>query len=355
MVSSSTTKLSKILTSRLTLDSPETSRPTPALAETDLLLMAQLVVPSVVDKLLNSVLLPNRELSKPIAKLLPSVLNKTSRQQLKLNVTAKPAFLLSVSKLQMLLQLELLLAVLLLPAFKPTALILIVTTAPSLTPTKLLLHQVVSTPQAPIKLSPKHSADLQLPLHPADWLFHQLSMLLQETLPSPEPTRPLPLLLELMPLPLNALLLANSQPLLLPALLLPPLPLAHSEVSLDSPVDSLELEPQLLVVHPVSLVPTPVPLAVSEPPPLLFPQERKPLPRPLHHLSVLELSLPKDLEPTEVTAPTAAMAHTPSLHTQDSLTLSLPTVAPMEATVDTVAMVATVDTNKSGDQGSVTF
>ena len=305
------------------------------------------------------------------------MLNKTSRQQLKLNVTAKPAFLLSVSKLQMLLQLELLLAVLLLPAFKPTALILTVTTAPSLTPTKLLLHQVVSTPQAPIKLSPKHSADLQLPLHPADWLFHQLSMLLQETLPSPEPTRPLPLLLELMPLPLNAPLPANSQPLLLmfllnlpkemlpspeptkplllPALLLPPLPLAHSEVSLDSPVDSLELEPQLLVVHPVSLVPTPVPLAVSEPPPLLFPQERKPLPRPLHHLSVLELSLPKDLEPTEVTAPTAAMAHTPSLHTQDSLTLSLPTVAPMEATVDTVAMVATVDTNKSGDQGSVTF
>lgn len=202
-------------------------------------------------------------------------------------------------------------------------------------------------------------------------------MLLKETLPSPEPTKPLPLLPELMPLPLNAPLLANLQPLVLmfhlnlpkemlpspeptrplplPALLLPPLPLAHSEVSLDSPVDSLELEPQLLVAHPVSLVPTPVPLAVSEPPPLLFPQEGEPLPRPLHHLSVLELSLPKDIEPTEVTAPTADMAHTPSPHTQDSLTLSLPTVAPMEATVDTVAMVATVDTNKSGDQGSVTF
>ena len=197
-------------------------------------------------------------------------------------------------------------------------------------------------------------------------------MLLQETLPSPEPTRLLPLLLELMPLPLNAPLPANSQPLLsmfllnlpkgtlpspeptrpllLPALLLPPLPLAHSEVYLDSPVDSLELEPQLLVAHPVSLVPTLVPLAVSEPPPLLFPQEGKPLPRPLYHLSVLELSLPKDKVPSEVMAPTAAMAHT-----QDSLTLSLPTVAPMEATVDTVAMVATVDTNKSGDQGSVTF
>ena len=293
--------------------------------------------------------------------LLPSVLNKTSRPQLKLNVTAMLALLLSVRMLQMLPQLELLLAVLLLPAFKPTALILTVTTAPLLTPTKLLLHQVVSTPRAPTKLSPTPLADLQLPLHPADLLFHQLSMLLQETLPSPEPTRPLPLLPELMPLPLNAPLPANSQPLLLmlllnlsigtlpspeptrplplPALLLPPLPLAHSEVSLDSLVDSPELDPQLLVAYPVSLAPTPVPLAVSEPPPLLFPQEGKPLPRPL----------PKDIEPTEVTAPTAAMAHTPSPHTQDNLTLSPPTVAPKEATVDTV------DTNKSGDQGSVTF
>lgn len=61
-VSNSITKLSKTLISRQTLASPRTSRPTPALAEMDLLLMAQLVeslvVLLVVDALLNDVLLP---------------------------------------------------------------------------------------------------------------------------------------------------------------------------------------------------------------------------------------------------------------------------------------------------------
>ena len=106
----------------------------------------------------------------------------------------------------------------------------------------------------------------------------------------------------------------------------------------DSPLDFV---PLLLVVHPVSLVPTPVPSEVSEPHPLLSLKERK--------------LLPRVREPTEVSVHTVAMALMVAMVTLDSLTLSLPTVAPMEATVDMVATVATVDTNKDGDQGSVTF
>lgn len=212
------------------------------------------------------------------------------------------------------------------------------------------------------------SAHLQLLQHLADLLFLQVSMLLQETPPSPEPTRPLLLLLESMPLPLDAPLLANSQPLLLIFLLnlskgmlpspmltellpLPPPPLLSvtSEVSPTLEDSPLDLVPQLLVVHPVSLVPTPVPSEVSEPPPLLSLKERKLLLTPLLHLSVMEPSLPRATEPTEVSALMVAMV------TLDSLTLSLPTVAPMEATVDMVATVATVDINKDGDQVSVTF
>lgn len=285
-----------------------------------------------------------------------------------------PALLLNVSKLLMPPLLELLPAVPLLPASKPTALILTVTTAPLPTPTKLLLPQVVSTPLAPTKLLQVPSAHLQLLQHPADLLFHQVSMLLQETPPSPEPTRPLLLLLELMPLPLDAPLLANSQPLLLMFLLnlskgmlpspmltellpLPPPPLISvtSEVSPTLEDSPLDLVPKLLVVHPVSLVPTPVPSEVSEPPPLLSLKERKLLLTQLLHLSVMEPSLPRVTVPTEVTALMVAMALTVVMVTLDSLTLSLPTVAPMEATVDMVATVATVDTNKNGDQGSVTF
>ena len=112
----------------------------------DLMLMVQLVVLSVVDALLNNVLLPNSKPSLTTDVLLPSVLNKTSRPPLRLHVTVMPALLLNVSKLLMPPLLELLPAVQLLPAFKPTALILTVTTAPLPTPTKLLLPQVVSTP-----------------------------------------------------------------------------------------------------------------------------------------------------------------------------------------------------------------
>lgn len=214
-------------------------------------------------------------------------------------------------------------------------------------------------------------------------------MLQPETPLSPEPTRPLLLPPELMPLPLDVPLLANSEPLLLmfllhlfkgtlpslmltellplPPLLLPPLVLAPSEVSPDLEDSPLDLEPPLLVVHQVSLVPTPVPSEVSEPPPLLSPKERKPRPKPLLIRSVQDtlllllslldtLSLLKDIELTEVTAPTVAMVLTAATTlTQDSLMPNPPTVAPMEDTVDTVAMVATVDTNKNGDQGSVTF
>merc|ERR550539_1063283 len=200
-------------------------------------------------------------------------------------------------------------------------------------------------------------------------------MLLQETPPSPEPTRPLLLLLELMPLPLDAPLLANSQPLLLMFLLnlskgmlpspmltellpLPPPPLLSvtSEVSPTLEDSPLDLVPKLLVVHPVSLVPTPVPSEVSEPPPLLSLKERKQLLltplllTPLLHLSNAEpSSLPRVREPTEVSVHTVAMALMVAMVTPDSLTPSPPTVAPMEATVDMV------DTNKDGDQGSVTF
>ena len=243
-------------------------------------------------------------------------------------------------------------------------------------------------------LSQMLSVHLQLLQHPADLAFHQLSTLMQETLPSPEPTRPLLLLLESMPLPLNAPLLANSEPLLLIFLLnlpkgmlpspgltellpLPPPPLLSvlpllsvvSPTLVDSPTleDSpLDFVLQLLVVHPVSLVPTPVPSEVSEPPPLLSLKERKQLLltpllltlllltplllTPLLHLSNAEpSSLPRVREPTEVTVHTVAMALMVAMVTPDSLTPSPPTVAPMEATVDMV------DTNKDGDQGSVTF
>merc|ERR1712051_1022256 len=240
----------------------------------------------------------------------------------------------------------------------------------------------------PTVLSQMLSVHLQLLQHPADLAFHQLSTLMQETLPSPEPTRPLLLLLESMPLPLSAPLLANSEPLLLIFLLnlpkgmlpspgltellpLPPPPLLSvlpllsvvSPTLEDSPLDFVL---QLLVVHPVSLVPTPVPSEVSEPPPLLSLKERRQLLltpllltlllltplllTPLLHLSNAEpSSLPRVREPTEVTVHTVAMALMVAMVTPDSLTPSPPTVAPMEATVDMV------DTNKDGDQGSVTF
>merc|ERR1719183_2883124 len=73
---------------------------------------------------------------------------------------------------------------------------------------------------------------------------------------------PSPGLTELLPLP---------PPPLLSVL---PLLLEVSPTLEDSPLDFV---PQLLVVHPVSLVPTPVPSEVSEPPPLLSLKERKQL------------------------------------------------------------------------------
>ena len=111
----------------------------------DLLLMVQLEV-LLVDKLLNNVLLPNSKPALTTNVLLPSVLNKTNRLQLKLLVTVMLALLLNVSKLLMPPLLELLPAVPLLLASKPTALMLTATTAPLPTPTKLLLPQVVSMP-----------------------------------------------------------------------------------------------------------------------------------------------------------------------------------------------------------------
>ena len=358
----------------------------------DLLLMAQLVADSVVvfskalvaltkevPELPVNVLLLNNKLVLPMPVLLPLVPSKTSKPLLRLNVTRMPVLLLRVKTLLMPLLPELLLTVPPLPASRPTVLILTVTTGPSLTLTRLLLRQVVSTQLPPTVNSPANSAHLLLLPHQADLASHKLSMLLQgtplsllltrllphlpvstsmpETLPLPDNSLPLPwmFLLNLSQGTLPSPMLTELLPL--PPLLLPPRHLA-------------ELDPQLLEVHLASLVPTPPVSEVSpEPPPLFLSQEDKPLAKPLLDPSVLEPSLPKARVKTKATATApvlatvamVAMAHTVDTtrtlsHPTVSPTLSHPTVSPMLSHPTASPTVSpTVDINKDGDQGSVTF
>ena len=356
--------------------------------------MAQLVADSVVvfskalvaltkevPELPVNVLLLNNKLVLPMPVLLPLVPSKTSKPLLRLNVTRMPVLLLRVKTLLMPLLPELLLTVPPLPASRPTVLILTVTTGPSLTLTRLLLRQVVSTQLPPTVNSPANSAHLLLLPHQADLASHKLSMLpqgtplsllltrllphlpvstsMQETLPLPDNSLPLPwmFLLNLskgtLPSPMltELLLLLPLLPLL--PLLLPPKHLA----------DLAELDPQLLEVHLASLVPTPPVSEVSpEPPPLLLSQEDEPLAKPLLGPSVLEPSLLIARVKTKATATapvpaTVAMAHTVDTtrtlsHPTVSPTLSHPTASP---TLSHPTASPTVDINKDGDQGSVTF